>query len=299
MGEYQVPSVSYRQLLAFIRVAQSTTFAEAAEKMCVSQPALSTAIKKMEGQIGGALFSRTTRKVQLTPEGREFLPVALRLLNDWDDAFSDLQNVFSMGRGKLSIAAMPSFAVGQLPEILRQFQSQFANIKISVADIVMEQVIKSVSQGRVELGFTFETEQLDGIDFHPMFTDEFIAVLPANSPLARHDHLHWQQLNARPFVAMNRGSAIRGWVDDYCEQLGFSLNIVAEASQLATLGQFVEHGLGVSVVPGLCRVQMSRLGLVCLPIQNAELSKRVGMIKKTRSNMSVSAQALWDWVVSH
>ena len=73
-------NVSYRQLQAFVQVAQSSTFAEAAQKMCLSQPALSSAIKKMEEQVGGALFSRTTRKVQLSPEGQDFLPTAIRLM---------------------------------------------------------------------------------------------------------------------------------------------------------------------------------------------------------------------------
>ncbi|MFT5312406.1 MAG: LysR family carnitine catabolism transcriptional activator [Paraglaciecola sp.] len=291
-------NISHRQLQAFVCVAQSSTFAEASEKMCLSQPALSTSIKKMELQLGGALFFRSTRKVALSPEGRLFLPVAIRLLNDWDDAMGDIHTVFSMGKGKLSIAAMPSFAAGMLPEILQQFQSGSPNIKISVADIVMESVIGAVRHDRVELGFTFETEQLEGIEFHPMFTDTFIAVLPADNVLATSTQLSWQQLCAHPFVAMNRGSAIRSWIQSHVDQQGLSLNIVAEAGQLATLGQFVKHGLGISVVPGLCKEQMSDKGLCCLPIKNSGLVKRAGMIKKSRGNLSVAAASLWDWVVS-
>ena len=291
-------NISHRQLQAFVCVAQSNTFAEASEKMCLSQPALSTSIKKMELQLGGRLFFRSTRKVELSPEGKLFLPAAIRLLNDWDDALADIHNVFAMGKGKLSIAAMPSFAVGLLPEIIKQFQLSSPNITISVADIVMESVLAGIRHDRVELGFTFETEQLEGIEFYPMFTDTFIAVLPLDHVLAQSSELSWQQLSAHAFVAMNRGSAIRGWIKQHMDVLGLSLNIVAEAGQLATLGQFVKHGLGISVVPGLCREQMSDKGLCCLPIKNSGLVKRVGMIKKSRSNLSVAATSLWDWVVS-
>jgi LysR family carnitine catabolism transcriptional activator len=171
-------------------------------------------------------------------------------------------------------------------------------VKVSGADSVMEQVIRAVSEERVALGFTFETEQLDGLVFHPMFTDEFIAVLPCSHPLSTNREVSWDQLAQYPFIAMNRGSAIRRWVDSHYDNLAIKLNMVAEASQLATLGQFVEHGLGVSIVPGLCQQQMQRLGLVCLPIHGQGLSKRVGMVKKVHGNMSVSAQALWDWVIS-
>lgn len=292
-------NISYRQLQAFICVAKCATFAEAAEKMFLSQPALSSAIKKMETQLGGALFTRTTRKVELSPEGATFLPVALRLMNDWDEAFNDLHNLFALGRGKLAIAAMPSFAAGQLPKILQRYQAQFPNIKLSIADIVMESVYKEVREGRVEIGFTFEHERQEGTVFYPLFTDSFMVIFPCQHPLAELATIEWQDIVAYPFVAMNKDSAIRRWTDNHVQQLGYSLNVVAEAGQLATLGQFVSHGLGVSVVPSLCQEQMSGNGLQCIALQDSGLSKQVGMIKISRSNLSVPAESFWQWIIDN
>ena len=292
-------NVSFRQVQIFVCIAQSHTFAQAAEKMCLSQPALSSAIKKMESQLGGLLFSRTTRKVELSPEGRQFLPVAKRLIGDWQDAFSDLHNLFSLGRGKLSIAAMPSFAAGLLPGILQQFKTEFPNIKLSVADVVMESVIKDVQAGRAEIGFSFEHEKMDGLEFHPILTDNFIAVLPVNHPLSEHRILSWSQIALYPFVAMNKGSAIRQWIDSFMEINHLSLNIVVEASQLATLGQFVKHDLGVSVVPALCQEQMLSKELLCLRIHQSGLSKRVGIIRQKNGNLSSVASSFWQWTVNN
>ncbi|MFT7261867.1 MAG: LysR family carnitine catabolism transcriptional activator [Glaciecola sp.] len=292
-------NVSFRQVQIFVCIAQSHTFAQAAEKMCLSQPALSSAIKKMESQLGGLLFSRTTRKVELSPEGRQFLPVAARLIGDWQDAFSDLHNLFSLGRGKLSIAAMPSFAAGLLPGILQQFKTEFPNIKLSVADVVMESVIKDVQAGRAEIGFSFEHKKMDGLEFYPILTDNFIAVLPANHPLSQHPILSWSQIALYPFVAMNKGSAIRQWIDSFMEMNNLSLNIVVEASQLATLGQCVKHDLGVSVVPALCQEQMLNKDLVCLKIHQSGLSKRVGVIRQKKGNLSSVASSFWHWTVKN
>jgi LysR family carnitine catabolism transcriptional activator len=292
-------NVSFRQVQIFVCIAQSHTFAQAAEKMCLSQPALSSAIKKMESQLGGLLFLRTTRKVELSPEGQQFLPVAKRLIGDWQDAFSDLHNLFSLGRGKLSIAAMPSFAAGLLPGILQQFKTEFPNIKLSVADVVMESVIKDVHAGRAEIGFSFEHEKMDGLEFHPILTDNFIAVLPVNHPLSEHQVLSWSQISLYPFVAMNKGSAIRQWIDSFMDINHLSLNIVVEASQLATLGQFVKHDLGVSVVPALCQEQMLSKELLCLRIHQSGLSKRVGIIRKKNGNLSSVATSFWQWTVNN
>ncbi|WP_299081318.1 LysR family transcriptional regulator [uncultured Paraglaciecola sp.] len=292
-------NVSFRQLQIFVCIAQSHTFAQAADKMCLSQPALSSSLKKMETQLGGILFSRSTRKVELSPEGRQFLPVAERLIADWQDAFSDLHNLFSLGQGKLSIAAMPSFAAGLLPDILQQFKTAFPNIKLSVTDVVMESVIKDVQAGRAEIGFSFEHENMDGLQFHPIFTDNFIAVLPANHPLCIHQTLAWSQIALYPFVAMNKGSAIRQWIDAYIDINNLSLDIEVEASQLATLGQFVKHDLGVSVVPALCQEQMRSKDLLCLEIHQSGLRKRVGIIRQKNANLSSVAASFWQWTVEN
>ncbi|MGS2721503.1 LysR family transcriptional regulator [Paraglaciecola aestuariivivens] len=294
-----MPNITYKQLQIFVCIAQSHTFAQAADKMCLSQPALSSALKKMEMQLGGSLFSRTTRKVELSPEGQQFLPVAERLIADWQEAFADLHNLFSLGRGKLSIAAMPSFASGGLPGILQRYKSAYPNIKLSVNDVVMESVIKAVQAGRAEIGFSFENEHLEGLEFYPIFTDNFIAVLPPEHPLNKNSQVSWAELSNYPFVAMNKGSGIRHWIDNYTEQNALNLDVVVEASQLATLGQFVKHGLGVSVVPFLCQEQMQNKGLVCLEIQHSALSKRVGMIKQKGENLSSVAKSFWDWAVDN
>ncbi|GAA0857370.1 LysR family transcriptional regulator [Aliiglaciecola litoralis] len=289
--------ISYKQLNAFLTLAQSNTFAEAAEKIHLSQPALSSAIKKMEQVLGGKLFSRSTRKVALSREGIEFVPIARRLVHDWDTGVKDMQELFAMKRGKLTLAAMPSFASSLLPGILKSFQQHWQGINISIEDVVMEDVIGLVREGRAEIGFTFETELLQGLAFFPLMDNEFIAVMSSHHPLSKNKQLNWKQLAAHRFVAMNRGSSIRQWIDAFTAERGLTLDIVTEANQLSTLGELVKHDMGISVVPGICKQQFSHNDLVCRPISGANLRKKVGMIKTSRKSLSVPAQALWDTLI--
>jgi LysR family carnitine catabolism transcriptional activator len=291
-------AISYRNMLAFIKVAESATFAEAADKLHLTQPALSSAIKKMEEQLGGRLFSRTTRRVQLTPEGEILLPTALRLISDWDDSFDEMQNIFGMQQGRLTLAAMPSFAESRLPPILQEYHGHHPNIRLRIQDVIMELVIESVLQGRAEIGFSFEPEQIEGLEFFPIFEDSFVAVMAQDSPLAQLTSVSWQQLLAYPFIAMVRGSSVRKWTEDIASEYG-KLRIIAETGQYGSVGQLLAQGMGVSVVPELCREQMERKGLVCRPIKNNPLVKRVGMMRRTRGSISVAAQALWDQVVNN
>jgi LysR family carnitine catabolism transcriptional activator len=140
---------------------------------------------------------------------------------------------------------------------------------------------------------------MDGLQFHPILNDNFIAVVPVNHPLNQQSDLSWSQIALYPFVAMNKGSAIREWIDSFMEKKHLSLNIVVEASQLATLGQFVKHDLGISVVPALCQEQMLSKNLVCLNINQSGLSKRVGIIRQKDDNLSSVARVFWQWTVDN
>ncbi|CDL09348.1 LysR family transcriptional regulator near succinyl-CoA:3-ketoacid-coenzyme A transferase [Klebsiella pneumoniae IS43] len=93
----------------FLAVAHTLNFAHASERLNLSQPALSLTIKGLEEALGGALLQRSTRKVTLTQEGELFLPMARQLLADWDNVEEAMRQSFTLQRGKISVAAMPSF----------------------------------------------------------------------------------------------------------------------------------------------------------------------------------------------
>src|SRR5688500_16781100 len=145
-----------RQLKAFTAVAQTLSFARACERLHMSQPALSLAIRSLEQALGGRLLTRTTRQVRLTPEGAAFLPQALQLLADWDNVRERIKQRFTLQTGHVTIAAMPSFAGNVLPRMLREYRQRHPNVEVAVHDVVQEQVVEMVESGRVELGFGFE-----------------------------------------------------------------------------------------------------------------------------------------------
>lgn len=288
-------SVSYRNMQAFVSVAESSTFAEASEKLFLTQPALSSAIKKMEEQLGGQLFSRTTRKVELTPEGATLLPQARRLLHEWDDAIEGVQHLFAMSQGRLAVAAMPSFAESKLPKLLLDFHQCFPNVRLRIYDVIMEETISAVLSGRADLGFCFEPKSQQNLEFVPLFTDRFVAVMKAEHPLSSHQAVEWEQLLGEPFIALNKGSSVREWTEQTASQYG-NMSIIAETGQYGSIGQLIAQGLGISVVPSLCLEQMLRKGLVCREIRTNPLVKRVGMIRANRSATSITAQTLWEQV---
>lgn len=292
-------NITIKQLKAFVAVAQTHSFAEASARVCISQPAVSISIRNLEEAVGGRLLTRSTRTLALTPEGEEFLPVALRLLSDWEGALDDLHNRFALKRGKLAVAAMPSFASTELPRVLAPFRRQYPDLNITVHDVIAEDVIEMVRNGRVEVGITFEPPISEDLEFQTLFEDRFVAALPKAHPLAGKRKITLRTLVNQPFISLQRPSSIRGLLDAALEQEDITLSIQLETNQLATIGRMVAMGLGVSVVPALCSGQMNEMGVVCKPLVSPDISRHVGVVTRRRYPLSQSAAAFLEMLVSH
>ena len=287
-------NITVKQLRAFVAVAKTRSFTEACAQVHLSQPALSVAIKNLEEALGGQLLARTTRTLALTPEGEAFYPTAQRLLADLDEAFDEMHNRFSLFRGKVAIASMPSFASNQLPLAIKTFRERYPKINMMIHDVIAEDVVDMVRGGRVELGVSFDPGDTEDLVFQPLFDDRFIAVLPQAHPLAGAEVVGWQALLEDDFIILQRPSSVRLLVERILEGEGLSLSPQFETHQLATIGRMVAMGLGVSVVPSLCRGQMNELGAVCCELEAPKITRQVGVITRRRSPLSTAAKELVD-----
>ncbi|MEN8640198.1 LysR family transcriptional regulator [Pseudomonas sichuanensis] len=291
--------MNVKQLRAFVTVAKYQSFAQAGEHLHVSQPALSLTIKALEDNLGGALLTRTTRSVSLTPEGEVLLPLARRLLADWDDTEEMLRQRFTLQLGRVSVAAMPSFAGNLLPQSLKVFRQRYPKVNVTVHDVINEQVLELVRHRRVELGIGFEPDGNEALRFHPLYMDRFVAVVPADSPLARQSQVRWQELLAEDFIALQRPSAVRLLLEQHLVAGHGKLTVAFESHQLSTIGRMVASGLGVSAVPALCIGQMQELGARCVPLVEPTVERRIGVIALADHKLSRAAEALLDVLLTH
>ena len=290
-------NVTVKQIRIFIEVARQLSFAAAAKHLHLSQPAISLAIQNLEQHVGGKLFDRNTRHLELTPEGQLFYPTATALLNQWSDALKDVNNLFTLQRGKLNMAVMPSFASNDLPDIVAHYHQQYPNINLAIENIVMDQAIDKVRKGRCELAVIFAGQNMQGVHFTPLFSDQFSLIYAANyqSTIQR---LNKQNdlpgLLSLPMIAMDKDSSVRRWIDDVLDGYHVEPKIVAEVNQLETLGRLVAKGMGVGIVPNLCRAQMQSLEVSMHPLGEKFLMKDVGVVTPQGHGLSQAGAAMVD-----
>ncbi|SPL70555.1 LysR family transcriptional regulator [Acinetobacter stercoris] len=283
--------MTLKQLKAFLVLARTLNYANAANELCLSQSALSLSIKSLEEELGGKLFKRNTRRVEMTLEGESLIPYAKKLLANWEDMEKDVKQRFKLNRGTLNIASMPFATHAILPEVMHRFLKDHPNINFSIHDIPNEKIIENVQEGIFELGLCFEPPQNDQLTFKPLFNEDFLALFPKDHALANQSHVTWKELCTYPFITLQHPSIIRRVVEQNCARNNQVLDLKVECHQISSLSHFVAYGMGVSAIPRHFQNFIDKEHNVLVEIDDENIHIPVGIVyKKDFSISNISSQ---------
>ena len=283
--------MTLKQLKAFLVLARTLNYANAANELCLSQSALSLSIKTLEEELGGKLFKRNTRRVEITLEGQSLIPYAKKLLANWEDMEKDVKQRFKLNRGTLNIASMPFATHAVLPEVMHDFAQQHPNISFSIHDITNEKIIEKVQEGIFEIGICFEPKANDQLIFQPIFNEDFLALLPKHHVLAKQQSVTWLELCSCPFVTLQNPSIIRHVIEEHCAALQVVLDLKVECHQISSLSHFVAYGMGVSAIPRHFQKFIDLEKNVLVEIEDNQAQLAVGIIYKKDYELSnISSQ---------
>lgn len=278
MATHALPDLSARQLEAVLAVAEYGSFIAASARLRISQPALTRTIKRVEAALGVRLFERSTRHVQITPAGREFVAVAERLLNDLRLAVRNLREVAEEQRGRLTLSCIMSVASGVLPLQLAAYRAVRPGIEIQVREGVHGSVLEDVRSGGADLGLSYVDDLPDAIEGIALQRETFSVVVPKHHHLAARRSLALAELKDEPMVALPSDSRTRRTIDAAASTAGLSLRQVVTVGQFATLVGCVRAGVGLAVVPtGATGFFLGR-DLRAIPVSEPRLSRRLGLI---------------------
>jgi DNA-binding transcriptional LysR family regulator len=246
-----------RQIRQFVALSDALNFHRAAKALNISQPPLSISIRKLEQEVGVALFERQARGVTLTEAGLAALPHARKILKGVEAMGEAIGATVDGTGGRLSVGFVGSSVYMLLPKVVPLFRSQRPAVDLRLREATTLEIVRGLESGDLDVG-VLRTPVLDvgEVVLEPLFREEMILLLPPNHPMRDQEVVRLEDLADEPFIGHDRARLPNYWNLSLgaCETVGFQPRIVEEAAHLHTLIALVESGIGVAMAPAVSRI---------------------------------------------
>ena len=240
-----------RQLRYLVALADERHFTRAAAREHVAQPALSQQIRRLEAEVGLALVERTTRRVAMTAAGELLVARARRILAELEAAEDELGALAGVKRGHLAVGALHTMGPVDLSQLLASFHRNHPAVELTVREQSSEELADMLRVDVIDLAFLSVTERIQsrGLELHRLVSEELVAVLAPQHPLAGRDTVALAELAGDPFISFRAGSRLRELLDSAAAQAGFEPRITLESNESRRIRSLVSGGLGVAILP--------------------------------------------------
>ena len=285
------------QLETFLAVAEERSFSRAAARLHRTQPAVSQVVRKLESDLDEVLFERASRDGTLTAAGELLREYAEKLLSLRHEAMSALDELRSLDRGRLLLAANEYTCLYLLP-VLDEFRKRYPRIGVTVQRSLATRIPDELLLRNVEFGImSYRPDER----FHSMriYTDELAFVVGPRHPLAHKKFLSVRDLGKETFVAHNVPSPLRKKVIETFEAHKTPLNMVIELPSLEAIKRFVSTASGVAFAPGLTvRPEVDSGALVKIPVKELQVRRTLRLVYRRQAKLSHAATGFLEVIRS-
>ena len=241
-------------LRQFVVIAEMGHLTRAAERLGVTQPALSAMVKKLEQEAGAPLLDRTGRGVALTAAGRVFLEHAEASVRRADEAIASVRELVGLDAGSIRVGGGATAVAHLLPSVVSEVRREHPALRFYVREAGSRAVAEAVISGELDLGIV--TTPVAGVGAGELMTvasirDELRLIVPPGHRLRDRKRFRWSELSGEGVVAFEAGSAVRGVIDSAAASHGAEFTVVMEVRSLETIERMVEAGVGVGFVSRL------------------------------------------------
>lgn len=280
--------ISFRQLQAFVLIAEHRSFSRAAEQVHLSQPALSYSLRKLEDALGLSLLARNTRSVELTAAGLRFLEQARRLLRDMDNAVHDAHEQLHLESGSLRVAVLPSVAIEPLPRVLQEYRRRYPGIDISLHDGRAGEIRQWVSAAEVDFAITSAVDDLGALDFQPLYDDSLVLLVRGHERLRGKALL--AALREQDYIATTRDTSLRGMADETLLRMGLLREPAWEVAYMSSAAALARAGLGFALLPASVADTFNSDGSLAVHVLSQAPARSIGLLQRKPCYLSPPAQ---------
>ena len=271
--------MNLRQLRQFVTLAETGNFHRAAEMLHMAQPPLSVSIRKLEEEMGEALFERRSTGVFLTTVGEAMQADARLTLFHAEQCRQAVMDARQGQGGLLRMGIIGSATYALLPELIPSLRERFPKIELELTEATSSEILDGLVSRRFDVGFVrYPVLHPAPFELLPMDRDDFVLAVSEHSPLAAHDAIALSDAARQPFIMypQDKVPGLSTLALMRCQLSGFTPRVAQEAMQVQTIMSLVASGLGVGLVAGVARLVMPR-GVKCLALTDNPPGFHVGI----------------------
>ncbi len=268
--------MNLRDLEYIVAVADLNSFSAAAESCHISQPSLSSQIKKVEQELGVKIFERTKRSVRLSPYGHGLLPRARKILDEAEKIRLEARQQTDPFQGTLSLGAIATVAPYLVPSILQAVRENAPGMTLTLKEGVTAELLKSLLDGVIDVAIVSLPTDSHAFDHHVLFDDAFYLAVGKKHPLAAQSVVSEDILRAQRLILLEEEHCLRDQALSVCQGSMMQEDRGFRATSLETIRQIVASGQGVTLMPALARREND--GIVYIPIEGKSFSRQIGLV---------------------
>ncbi len=281
---------------AFIEVARLGSFTKAADALLLSQTGLTRRIQRLEAFVGVKLFHRTTRVTALTPVGREFLPLAMRLMEDLTSGLGRLRTASRLSVGDVTMATLQSVAFRQLPLALRTYVDLHPLNRVHLLERSGSLVTQAVRDGHADFGIHIQGAAQPDLIEDLLMRDPFVLVSARDHPVAKRSEVRWSKLSGLDLITLGGASGNRRLVEEQLAKAGLDLRGRFVVESTPTAIALAREGVGVAILPAAMNSAAVTTELVEITLSDPVLYRSIGLVRRRNETLMPPARALYDLI---
>lgn len=281
--------MDFRQLEYLVTIAEEANFTRAAEKLFVSQPALTQQMQKLEKELNTEVFDRSGRQIRLTPSGEILYRHAQSIFREIADAQREVQELQSLERGTLHIGVVQTVNAYLMPTLVAQFRQAYDGIHLIIQELAMDEIEQGLEQGKLQLGIGFLPTTFPNTEAEGLFSERLVLVTNKRHALADKRAIPMAQISG-DMVLLSQAFCTRRLWDDYAKVADIHLNVNIEMNTVHSILETLQHTNLVSVLPELALQMGGADGLVGIPIHSPIPERTVSLLWRRNAYRSLAAR---------
>lgn len=274
--------MTLQELRYLVALAETGHFGQAAEACFVSQSTLSTGLKKLEDYLGATLFDRSLKRVTPTPIGREIVESARTILQEAERIRELARHIGDPMARTLQIGVIPTLGPYYLPHALIQVREAYPNLRLLLREVMTPHLLAQLHEGKLDAGLLALPIDEEGLTVAPLFTEPFLAAVPAEHKLAKKAKIGLDELSQANLLLLEEGHCLRDQALEVCGLQGLASEEV-RATSLETLRQMVAMGIGVTLLPKLACTAPAQPGMAIKPLADKGAGRVIALIWRKRT----------------